>query len=65
MDLIVLNKYGRAYKLNEEVVVTNPKHSMYDKWGKICAIRNFDGTPKISVRIDGHIYRCTPEDIMI
>lgn len=64
MKHIVLNKYGRPYKVGEEVIIINPDHSMYDQIGEIFTIRNYDDRPKISVELqDGQVYSCKPDDI--
>lgn len=64
MNHVVLKKNGTPYRLREEVKVINPNHPMYNKYGEIFKIRNYDNSPIISVEfIDGEVYSCLPEDI--
>lgn len=64
MEHVVLAKFGRPYKVGEEVIITNPKHTMCDKSGEITKIRNYNDVPKIWVMVDGgETTKCKPEDL--
>lgn len=70
MDHVVLNQYGSPFKLDDDVVITNPSHPMYKKYGKIWKIRNYNNEPKISVIFeywnhDGEVFTCVPSDLML
>ena len=66
MEHIVLNKYGKPYKVGDEVIVVNPMRTMYDQIGEVHKVRNYDEDPRVSVVFEcGNVYSFRPEDIVI
>ena len=64
MEHVVLNKYGKPYKVGDEVIVIDINHSMHNKVGEIHKVRNYDNDPRLSVVFEcGNVYGCKPEQL--
>ncbi|WP_027179792.1 hypothetical protein [Maridesulfovibrio bastinii] len=63
MKNVVLNRYGKPYKIGDEVIVVNKDKPNFDKIGEVSKLINYNDNPKVSVSFDGDIFNYKPEDI--
>lgn len=60
---VVLNRNGKPYKLDDEVIVVKKGHERYNQIGEVWKIRNYNNDPKVSVCFDGDVCGFDPEEI--